>query len=256
MMRLECEEQPRTLSSTFECKIVSLGDMSEGQSAELLTFPSAARGLHGAVLDGLRGMINEGSLAPGIRVPERMLCEKFAISRTPLREALKVLAAEGLVELLPNRGARIATLDHPDIEHLFEVIALLEGEAGRLAAARISAPALAEIQSMHYRMYAHFLRQELPAYFELNQAIHRAITEASGNPVLVATHAGLAGRIVRARFIANRLHPDRWRAAMDEHDRILAALCARDGDGLSRLLTRHLQNKRDIVLDAVRSPDA
>lgn len=254
MKQPECEDQLGTLSSTFECKMVSLHGMSESQSAELLTFPSAARGLHGAVLDGLRGMINEGALAPGMRVPERMLCEKFAISRTPLREALKVLAAEGLVDLLPNRGARVATLDNPDIEHLFEVIALLEGEAGRLAAARISAPALAEIQSMHYRMYAHFLRQELPAYFELNQAIHRAITEASGNPVLVATHAGLAGRIARARFMANRLHPDRWRAAMDEHERILAALCARDGDALSKLLTRHLQNKRDIVLDAVRSP--
>ena len=228
--------------------------MGETQSADILAFPAAPRGLHGTVLDGLREMINEGALAPGIRVPERMLCAKFAISRTPLREALKVLAAEGLVELLPNRGARIATLDDPDIAHLFEVIALLESEAGRLAAARISAAALAEIQSLHYRMYAHFLRQELPPYFALNQAIHRAIMAASGNPVLVATHAGLAGRIARARFMANRLHPDRWQAAMDEHELILAALCARDGEGLSRHLSRHLQNKRDIVLDALRAP--
>ncbi len=228
--------------------------MSESQSAGILAFPAAAKGLHGTVLDGLRSMIDEGALAPGTRVPERLLCEKFAISRTPLREALKVLAAEGLVELLPNRGARIATLDNPDIQHLFEVIALLEGEAGRLAATRIGDAASAEIQSMHYRMYAHFLRQELPPYFVLNQAIHRAIMEASGNPVLVATHAGLAGRIARARFMANRLHPDRWQAAMDEHEQILAALCARDGDRLSRLLSRHLQNKRDIVLEAIRPP--
>jgi DNA-binding GntR family transcriptional regulator len=230
--------------------------MNDARSADILAFPASVRGLHGTVLDGLRSMINEGALAPGLRVPERMLCEKFAISRTPLREALKVLAAEGLVELLPNRGARIATLDHPDIQHLFEVIALLEGEAGRLAAARISEAALAEIQSLHYRMYAHFLRQELPAYFALNQAIHRAIMEASGNPLLVATHAGLAGRIARARFMANRLHPHRWQAAMDEHELILSALCARDGEGLSRLLSRHLQNKRDIVLEASRPPVA
>jgi DNA-binding GntR family transcriptional regulator len=229
--------------------------MSDARSADILAFPAAARGLHGTVLDGLRNMINEGALAPGMRVPERRLCETFAISRTPLREALKVLAAEGLVELLPNRGARIATLDTPDIEYLFEVIALLEGEAGRLAAQRISDAALAEIQSMHYRMYAHFLRRELPAYFALNQGIHRAITEASGNPVLVATHAGLAGRIARARFMANRLHPDRWQAAMDEHERILAALCARDGAGLCLLLSQHLRNKRDIVLEASRSPE-
>ena len=227
-----------------------LAGMRRTPSADILTFPARAAGLHGAVLEGLRALINEGALPPGTRVPERALCGKFAISRTPLREALKVLAAEGLVDLLPNRGARIAPLYSADIEHLFEVIALLEAEAGRLAAARISQAAMADIKSLHYRMHAHFLRQELPPYFELNQAIHRAITAASGNPVLVSTHAALAGRIERARFMANRLHPDRWGKAMDEHGDILAALCARDGDALARLLSQHLRNKRDIVLDA------
>ena len=174
------------------------------------------------------------------------------MSRTPLRECLKVLAAEGLVELLPNRGARIATLDDEHLVHLFEVIAMLEAEGGRLACLRIQPAELAEIQGMHYRMHAHFLRAELPGYFALNQDIHAAIMRAAANPVLVATHAGLAGRITRARYMSNRIRPDRWQAAMDEHCGILAALERRDGDALGPLLARHLHNKRDIITGALR----
>lgn len=213
-------------------------------------FPPAPS-LHEGLLDGVRKLINEGDLLPGARVPERELCARFKVSRTPLRECLKVLAAEGLVDLLPNRGARVATLDDKHLVHLFEVIATLEAEGGRLACQRIGPAELAEVQGMHYRMYAHFLRQELPGYFALNQAIHSAIMRAAGNPVLAATHAGLAGRISRARYMSNRMRSDRWQTAMDEHDAILAALTRRDGDTLGPLLARHLQNKRDIITEAM-----
>ncbi len=215
-------------------------------------FPPAPS-LHEGLLDGVRKLINEGDLLPGARVPERELCARFKVSRTPLRECLKVLAAEGLVDLLPNRGARVATLDEEHLVHLFEVIATLESEGGRLACHRISPAELAEVQGMHYRMYAHFLRQELPGYFALNQAIHSAIMRAAGNPVLMATHAGLAGRITRARYMSNRMRADRWQTAMDEHDAILAALTQRDGNTLGPLLARHLQNKRDIITEALHS---
>jgi DNA-binding GntR family transcriptional regulator len=220
-------------------------------TATVTPFPRAAPSLHAGLLDSLREMINQGDLLPGSRVPERTLCERFSVSRTPLRECLKVLAAEGLVELLPNRGARIALLGDDHMTHLFEVIAALEAEGGRLACERIAPDALAEIQGLHHRMYAHFLRGELPAYFALNQAIHQAIMRAAGNPVLLATYAPLAGRITRARYMANRMHPDRWRQAMEEHGAILDALAARDGTRLGPLLSRHLQGKRDIILTAV-----
>ncbi len=225
--------------------------MSAASEAVVLPFP---RSLHADLLAGLREMINQGALAPGARVPERALCERFGVSRTPLREALKVLAAEGLVELLPNRGARVATLEDGQLRHLFEVITALEAEGGRLACERITPDTLAEIQGLHYRMYAHFLRQELPPYFALNQAIHHAILTAAGNPVLLATYNSLAGRITRARYMANTMHPGRWRTAMEEHDAILAALVRRDGPALGALLAQHLQNKRDIILEAVRAP--
>jgi DNA-binding GntR family transcriptional regulator len=204
------------------------------------------------LLEQLRLLINQGDLAPGVRVPERELCQRFGISRTPLREALKVLAAEGLVQLLPNRGARVAALDEAHLDHLFEVIALLEAEGGRLACARITEAALAEIQAMHYRMYAHFLRNELPPYFKLNQAIHEAILDAAGNPVLVATYNSLAGRITRARYLSNRIRPDRWKTAMDEHEAIIKLLERRDGDALATLLARHLRNKRDVIMEQIR----
>ncbi|MGI3778321.1 MAG: GntR family transcriptional regulator [Janthinobacterium lividum] len=209
--------------------------------------------LHGALLGELRTMIVQGDLAPGARVPERALCARFAVSRTPLREALKVLAAEELVVLLPRRGARVATLDEARLDHLFEVIGLLEAEAGRLAAPRIAPDAIAEVQSMHYRMRAHFLRGELPEYFALNQAIHAAVLRAAGNPVLIATYASLSGRITRARYMSNRFHPDRWAQAMEEHEEILDALCRRDGERLARLLSEHLRNKRDIIVAQIRA---
>ena len=219
----------------------------------VLTFPNQ-RTLHADLLAGLRDVINKGDLAPGARVPERALCEKFGISRTPLREALKVLAAEGLVELRPNRGARVALLGDEHLTHLFEVIAALEAEGGRLACERITPDAVAEIQGMHYRMYAHFLRRELPEYFALNQDIHNAILAAAANPVLSATYNSLAGRITRARYMSNRMRPDRWQSAMDEHDAILAALTRRDGAALGPLLAQHLANKRDIIMEAMAAP--
>ena len=173
------------------------------------------------------------------------------MSRTPLRECLKVLAAEGLVELQPNRGAWVATLGDEHLVHLFEVIAALEAEGGRLACVRITAPALAEITALHHRMYAHFLRGELPEYFACNQAIHGGILLAAANPVLMTAYNGLAGRITRARYLSNRIRPERWQQAMDEHGEILDALTARDAGRLGPLLARHLQGKRDIITGAM-----
>jgi len=218
-------------------------------TAKILSLAPAT--LHDQVAQRLRQMLVESRIKPGAKLNERELSEVLKVSRTPLREAIKMLAAEGLVELLPNRGARVATLDDEHLVHLFEVIAALEAEGGRLACERITPAELAEVQGLHYRMYAHFLRGELPGYFALNQAIHAAIMRAAGNPVLTAVHAGLAGRITRARYMSNRIRPDRWQAAMDEHDAILDALARRDGPALGPLLARHLQNKRDIVTAAL-----
>lgn len=203
--------------------------------------------LHADVLGQLRDFIVEGEFAPGARIPERELCERFGISRTPLREALKVLAAEGLIELLPNRGARIRHFTEKDIRNLFEVIAGLDFVAGRLACARISDQAAAEIERMHLEMYTHYLRRELADYFRLNQKIHQAIVDAANNPILSSHYAKLNAIVRQLRYSANLGSGDRLSDAMREHESMIDALRRRAGDELGLLMFDHMQRKCEAV---------
>lgn len=204
--------------------------------------------LHEELLAALRDYLVEGNLADGARVPERALCERFNISRTPLREALKVLAAEGLIELLPNRGARVRELNAEDIRELFDVMGGLEALAGRLACERISEADFVKIEQMHHEMYRFYLRRDMHGYFHCNQGIHQSIVSAAGNATLASTYASLAGRIRRVRYSANlATDRDRWGEAMREHEAILDALRRRAGPELSDLLFLHLRNKRKAV---------
>ena len=212
--------------------------------------PVARGALHGRLVARLRDLIIEGELAPDARVPERALCQRFQVSRTPLREALKVLAADGLVRLAPNRGARVAALTVADVEEMFPVMGALEALAGRLAAGRITEEGLAEVRALHYQMVLHHKRGELAAYFRLNQQIHEKILEAAGNATLAAAYRGLAGRIRRARYLAN-MSAKRWAQAVAEHEAILAALEARDGPRLGAILEDHLKHKCETVKEGL-----
>lgn len=213
--------------------------------------PIARTSLHDQLVARLRDLIIEGELAPGVRIPERSLCERFGVSRTPLREALKVLASDGLLELLPNRGAIVARITEADIEELFPVMGALEALAGEFACARITEEELAEIRALHYQMVLHHRRRELPAYFRLNQAIHGKILEAARNPTLSRLYMSLAGRVRRARYLAN-MTPARWDRAVQEHEAILDALAARDSARLAGILKQHLAGKCATVIDALR----
>ncbi len=208
--------------------------------------------LHADLVGQLRDFLVEGHLAPGGRVPERELCERFNVSRTPLREALKVLAAEGLIELLPNRGARMRQFSEADIRHLFEVIAGLDFAAGRLACARISDAGIAAIEALHLEMYTYYLRRELHDYFRLNQQIHQAIVNAAGNPVLSANYANLNAVVRRLRYSANLVGRDRLSDAMREHEQIVDALRRRAGDELSLIMFEHMRRKCEAVCEYLR----
>ncbi|GIL39920.1 GntR family transcriptional regulator [Roseiterribacter gracilis] len=211
------------------------------------------------LLDGvllrLRAMIEAGELAPGAPVREREMCERLSVSRTPLREALKVLAAERLLELRPNRGAVVLGLTERDVRDMFEVMEALEATAGRLACERATDADIAEIQAMHFQMHAHYLRGELEPYFQLNQAIHARIVAATGNAVLQSNYAALAARIRNARYLANRWSRERWDVAMHEHGLILDALVARDGAKLSEILAAHLRGKGVAVMEHLHAVD-
>ena len=210
--------------------------------------------LHDEILTRLRDYIVEGNIADGGRVPERQLCEMLNISRTPLREALKVLASEGLVELLPNRGARVRPLSEQDLGELFDVMGGLEGLAGRLACEHITDAEIAEIERLHYEMYGFYLHRDMHGYFAINQLIHQKIVEASRNATLKNAYANFAGRIRRVRYSANFARKrERWGEAMREHEMILEALRRRAGDELSDILFKHLRNKRTAAVEHLKT---
>lgn len=208
--------------------------------------------LHEDATERLRDMIVHGDLAPGAKLVERVLCQRLGISRTPLREAIKRLASEGLVALKPNRGAIVKPLTLPAVRETFEVMGALEALAGELACRNITEGQLAEIRALHFEMLACHARSDLVAYFRCNQAIHRAIVEASGNATLATTYGNLNAQVRRARYAANLSHT-RWDAAVQEHEDILAALAARDGALLQRLLSEHLGAKMTAVIAAIET---
>jgi DNA-binding GntR family transcriptional regulator len=206
--------------------------------------------LHGEILARLRDHIVEGNIPDGSRIPERQLCDMLDISRTPLREALKVLASEGLVELLPNRGARVRQLSQHDLGELFDVMGGLESLAGRLACEHITDAEILEIERLHYEMYGFYLHRDMHGYFQVNQLIHQKIVEASRNATLKATYANFAGRIRRIRYSANFARKrERWGEAMREHETILDALRRRAGSELSDILFHHLRNKQTAAIE-------
>jgi len=214
------------------------------------------RPLHAEVVDRLRDMIVEGEIAAGARLHEINLAQRLRVSRTPLREALKLLANEGLVELLPGRGARVGRQTPEGVIELFEVISGLERLAAELAAARMTSRDMQRLQKLHERMAAHFHAGERHEYFALNHQIHMLIVAASKNATLIATHAGLMLRARWGRYTALASN-ERWNEAMAEHEALMAAFIARDAAQAGHILYQHDlrtgQTTREILSKAVGS---
>jgi len=201
------------------------------------------------VADALRALILEGSIQGGEKIREKELTERFGVSRTPLREAMKILASEGLVELIPNRGAVISQPSEAELADAFPVLAALEAMAGEQAAERATEAELAEIARLTARLRGSLEANDRPGYFEINQAIHNAILGASRNETLIRTHATIARLVHRARYQAN-LTRSRWEEALSEHERIAAALAGRRTEEVGRLLKAHMMAKLTAILKA------
>jgi DNA-binding GntR family transcriptional regulator len=223
---------------------------TERDSPALEVAPIARRVLHEEVAGRLREWITEGLLAPGERLNERVLCARLAVSRTPLREAFKVLAAQNLVVLHPHRGASVAAPSPQDVRHLFELMAALEGLSGELAALRHDAAELREIRALHFEMLAAHARHDLPGYYRLNRAIHAAINACARNPMLTQTYDSVNLRIQNLRFRSN-FNRAKWDAAVVEHQHMLEALERRDAPAMRALLEAHLRAKLEAVLEGV-----
>jgi DNA-binding GntR family transcriptional regulator len=211
-------------------------------------------GLHDQVAARLRTLLIEGRIAPGAKLNERELSELLRVSRTPLREAIKLLAAEGLVDLLPNRGAVAVKLTEADILNTFEVLAGLEAMSGEFAAERITDDELTHIRAMHFEMLAAFTRRDLSNYYRLNALIHAAINDAAKNPVLTSTYNGINARVQSLRFRTNQ-NETKWKRAVQEHETMVQALGAHDAATMRKVLVEHLVNKRNTVIDLLRTGD-
>jgi DNA-binding GntR family transcriptional regulator len=209
-------------------------------------------GLHEETMDRLRSLIVRGDLAPGETLVEADLSEALGISRTPLREALKLLASEGLVELRLNRSAMIAPLRQEEIEEIFEAVSGIERVAAELAALRMTDGDLEKLDNLQERMERLHDIGKLRDYFELNQQIHGFIVTCSRNRALKATHDSLLSRAERARFFALSSQ-GRWDESVQEHRALLAALKQRDAERAGRLLAHHVIRTGIVVREILNS---
>ncbi|WP_290789431.1 GntR family transcriptional regulator [Halomonas sp.] len=204
------------------------------------------RNLYREVADRILDLIEQGELASGDRIPERELCERFGVSRTPLREALKVLASEGSVELLPNRGARVRQLTLKMVKDTYDLMGALEGLAGELACQHITDEKIAEIRELHGSLLGHYRNRELADYFRVNRQIHEGILAASHNEALLEMYSNLSQRVKRVRY-SKQMTDAFWQQAVEDHQAMIEALEQRDGRRLGQILRDHLSNKLEVA---------
>jgi len=212
-------------------------------------FPIARQTLHEQVANRLRDMITDGRLQPGQRVNEVVLGQALGVSRTPLREALKTLAGEGLMELVPTRGAVVRSFTAKDVSDSMTVLSALEQLAARTACARASEQEIARLAAMHAAMRERYAARDRLPYFKLNQAVHTAIVTLADNPTLLRMHELLQAQMKRIRFIGHE-GAEKWAGAMAEHEEMMAALLRRDGEALAAAIARHHENGLRRIMEA------
>lgn len=210
--------------------------------------------LNEQVAERLRTMIVNGEMEVGKKIPFTEIAEKLGVSLTPLREAIKVLAEEQLVELTPNRGARVLPVSVEETVALFEVIAELESLGAKLAAERMTEEERADLEEMHAEMREYYETDNLDAYFEMNSQIHAAIVANSHNPVLLHTHQKMNVRVARVRFIA--VHENqRWAQAMQEHEDVMQAFRDKDADRAARIWRHHLLESGRVTIKLLQAKE-
>jgi DNA-binding GntR family transcriptional regulator len=212
-------------------------------------------GLYEQAANRLRSLIVRGDLAPGQPLIESDLSDALGVSRTPLREALKQLASEGLVELRLNRSAIVTPLRRDELIELFEALSGIERCAAELAATRMVARDVGQLETLQARIEWHHDRGEMREYFEINQQIHRAIVGFARNGVLKATHDMLLPRAERARFLGLTVL-GRWDESVRDHREILDALKARDAGRAGQLLGHHVRRTGEVVAGSTLAVEA
>lgn len=208
--------------------------------------------LHEEVASTLREQIFAGTLAPGSFLDEVALCERLSISRTPLREALKVLTSEGLLRHEPRRGCFVGEVTEQDLDEIFPVIALLEGRCAYEAARNASDAELVELAVLHDRLSAHAKAGRIQDYYATNFAIHEAIIALANNRWLAQAIADLR-KILKLSRLQSLGAPGRLAQSLSEHNTVFAALKSRDSEGADAGMRTHLMRQREALRTLARS---
>ena len=208
--------------------------------------------LHDEVAAQLRERIFAGELMPGMFLDELQLAEQMKISRTPLREALKVLTHEGLVRHEPRRGCFVNEVTEQDLDEIFPVIALLEGRCAFEAAQHATDADLAALEDLHQKLQRHAKARRINEYYATNFAIHEAIIALAGNRWLAGVIGDLRKIVKLARL--QQLHaPGRLEQSLSEHLAVFAALKARDAEGADAAMRTHLTRQREALRELARA---
>lgn len=197
------------------------------------------KSLHERVADELRDQIISGVMKPGEKLAVNELALNIGVSMTPLREAIKLLAAENLIEITPNRGASVSLITIEHTRDLFEVIAGIESLAAELATNRMTDDDREQLRTLHEKMRSHFHDPSPDKYFECNRKIHDAVVDYARNPILQEQRGKLAQQAARVRFFA-LTNSARREEAMQEHEQLMQAFEKRDADAARRIWRKHL----------------
>ncbi|MCV0440404.1 MAG: GntR family transcriptional regulator [Hydrogenophaga sp.] len=208
--------------------------------------------LHDEVAAKLRERIFAGELLPGSFLDEPALCAELSISRTPLREALKVLAAEGLLRHEPRRGCFVSEITERDLDEIFPVITLLEGRCAFEAATHATDADLVALEALHERLNRFAKSRRINEYYEANHAIHEAIILLADNRWLAQVIGDLR-KIVRLARLQQLHAPGRLEQSLSEHMAVFAALKARDAEGAEAAMRTHLTRQRVALRELARS---
>ena len=197
---------------------------------------------HVQIADMLRDMIMTGKLKEGDKVNEGKLCETMGISKTPLREALRVLSVEGLIRLIPDRGAFVTKPEFEEITEMFDVMSLLEGFCASEACQKMTSNNFARLEKLHAKLEENFERHDQEEYIRINNQYHSLVQEIAGNRTLNQIVDGLRKKILLYRFQSLNL-PERFASSIREHRDLLEAFRQRNHPRAEALMREHLQNQ-------------
>lgn len=197
------------------------------------------RPLYEDVAERLREQIFSHDLAPGSWLDEQSLAIAFGISRTPMREAIKVLASEGLVTTKMNKGAYVTEVDRGDLEQIFTVLSLLEGQAAKETALSASEDQLTELDNLHQRLEKAAADRDLEQFFEINVKFHEMILEIAGNPWMNGVIADLR-KVLKLQRRGSLGRSGRLLSSLVEHREILQAILKRDAVAAEQAMRKHL----------------